>query len=76
MLLQLSTFPQVPRPHSVVQASCPQLSSISRYVDTRGTVSVALELPHQSLVMKVPDGDVAIRAATKAHLFKFRNIIT
>lgn len=51
MLLQLSSLPQVPRAHRVIQATRPQLGAIRRDVNARGTISVALELSHQRLVV-------------------------
>lgn len=45
VLLQLTSFPQVPGPHGVVQASGPQLGPVIRDVDAAGPVCVALELP-------------------------------
>lgn len=45
MLLQLTSFPQVPGPYGVIQASGPQLGPIVRDVDAAGPVCVALELP-------------------------------
>lgn len=45
MLLQLPSLSQVPGPHSVIQASSPQLGPIIRNVYTAGPIGVALELP-------------------------------
>lgn len=45
VLLQLTSFPQVPGPHRVIQASGPQLGPVIRDVDAAGPVCVALELP-------------------------------
>jgi len=44
MLLQLTSFAQVPRPHRVVQSTRPQLGAIWRYVYAASAVSVTLEL--------------------------------
>lgn len=45
MLLQLPSLSQVPRAHSVVQATRPQFSAIVRDVNAAGTICVALKLP-------------------------------
>jgi len=68
MLLELSSFSKVPGTDCVVQATCPQLGTIGRDVYTACPVCVTLELPHQGLVVKVPDSYVAVTAATEAHL--------
>lgn len=47
VLLQLPSLSQVPGPHSVIQASSPQLCPIIRDVYTAGSVGVALELPEE-----------------------------
>ena len=44
MLLQLAAFPEIPRPHCVVQTAGPQLGPIRRDVYTARTVCVSLEL--------------------------------
>ena len=68
MLLQLPPLSQVPRPHRVVQPSCPQLGAVRRDVDAAGAVGVALELPDQGLVVEIPHCDVPVAAAAEAHL--------
>ena len=68
MLLQLPTLPQVPRPDGVVKTTGPQLGPVRRDVDAAGSVRVALELPHQGLVVKIPHRDVPVAAAAEAHL--------
>lgn len=68
MLLQLTSLPQIPRAHCVVQATGPQAIAIWADVNARGTVCMTLELTHQCLIVQIPDGDVAIAAAREAHL--------
>ena len=67
MLLKLSSFPEIPRPDSVVQTSSPEFSSISRDINTAGTISVSLELSDKSLVVQIPDCNVSIAATTETH---------
>lgn len=45
MLLELSSLPQIPGADSVVEPSGPQFGPIVGYVDTAGSICVALELP-------------------------------
>ena len=68
MLLELPALSQVPRPHSVVKPSCPQLGAVRGDVDAAGSVRVALELPDQGLVVQIPHCDVPVAAAAEAHL--------
>ena len=68
VLFQLSTLPQIPRADRVVQSAGPQFRPVRRYVDARGAVRVALELSHQGLILKIPDGDAAVAAAAEANL--------
>lgn len=68
MLLQLATFPQIPRADRVVQPAGPQARPVRADVDAGRTVRVALELAHQRLVVQIPHGYVAVAAARKAHL--------
>jgi len=44
VLLKLTTFAQIPRPHRVVESSRPQLGAVGWDVYTAGAVSVPLEL--------------------------------
>ena len=60
MLLELSSLPEVPGPDSVVQSSSPELGTISRNINTAGSVSVTLELSDQGLVVKVPHCNVPV----------------
>ena len=60
MLLELSSLPEVPGPDSVVQSSSPELGTVSRNINTAGSVSVSLELSDQGLVVKIPHGDVPV----------------
>ena len=53
MLLELPSLPQIPGADSVVEPSGPQLGAIVGYVDTAGSVSVALELPVKTDTHKV-----------------------
>lgn len=73
MLMQLSSFPQVPRPHSVVQATSPQFRAIRTNVYARGAVSVPLKLTHKRLILQIPDGNVAVRAARETDLGVWRD---
>ena len=68
MLLKLSSFSQIPRTYSVVEATSPEFGSISTDVNAAGTVRMTLELPDQGLVVQIPDSNVAITAAAEAHL--------
>ena len=68
MLLELRALSQVPRPHSVVQSSRPQLCPVRRDVNAAGSSRVSLELPDQGLVVEIPHCDVPVGAAAKAHL--------
>lgn len=68
MLGQLTALSQVPGADRVVQAARPQARSIGAHVDAGRAVRVALELSHQRLVVQVPHGDVAVRAAAEANL--------
>lgn len=68
MLLQLPSFPQVPRSHRVVQSSGPKPDAVRADVDAGSAIGVTLELPHQRLVVQVPHGNVAIAAAREAYL--------
>lgn len=68
VLLQLTTFAQIPGSHRVVQATCPKPAAVRTDVDTGGAIGVALELAHQDLVVQVPNSDVAIAAAREADL--------
>ena len=68
MLGQLAPLTQIPRSHRVVKSTSPQPSSVGAHVDARSAVRVALELPHQRLIVQIPHGDVSVRAATKANL--------
>ena len=67
MLLELSSFSQIPRPHRVVKATSPEFGSIGTDVNAAGAVCMTLELPDQGLVMQIPDSNVAITAAAEAH---------
>ena len=60
VLLELSSLPEVPGPHSVVQTPSPELGSVSRNINAAGPVCVALELPDQSLVVEVPHCNVPV----------------
>ena len=60
MLLELSSLPEVPGPHSVVQSSSPELGTVSRNINTAGSVSVTLELSDQGLVVEVPHCNVPV----------------
>ena len=66
MLLELSALPEIPRSHGVVEAAGPQLGPIGRNIDATRAIGVPLELPHERLIMQVPDADVAIAAAAGA----------
>jgi len=68
VLLELSALPEVPGPHSVVQASGPQLGAVCGDVNAACPVRVSLELSDKGLVVEVPDRDVAITAAAEADL--------
>lgn len=68
MLLQLSTFPEVPRSDRVIQPAGPQPDAVGADVDAGSAIRVTLELSHQRLVVQVPHGNVAIAAAREAHL--------
>lgn len=63
VLLQLTAFPQVPRPHRVVQPTRPQFCTIRTYVYARRAIRVPLELSHKRLVLEIPHGDVSVAAA-------------
>ena len=67
MLLELSSFSQIPRAHRVVKATSPEFGSIGTDVNAAGAVCMTLELPDQGLVMQIPDSNVAITAAAEAH---------
>lgn len=69
MLLQLATLSQVPWTHGIVQAACPQTITIWADVDARCTVSVALELSHKRLIVKIPNGNMPVAAAWEANLW-------
>ena len=60
VLLELSSLPEVPGPHSVVQPPSPELGAVSRNINAAGPVSVALELSDQGLVVEVPDCNVPV----------------
>ena len=60
VLLELSSLPEVPGPDSVVQSSSPELGTVSRNINTAGSVSVSLELSDQGLVVKVPHCNVPV----------------
>ena len=60
VLLELSSLPEVPGPDSVVQSSSPELGTVSRNINTAGSVSVSLELSDQGLVVEVPDCNVPV----------------
>lgn len=66
MLLQLSSFPQIPRADRIVQSAGPQFRSVRRNVDAGGAVRVTLELSQQRLILYIPDGDVPVAAAAEA----------
>ena len=77
VLLELSSLPEVPGPHSVVQTPSPELGSVSRNINAAGPVCVALELSDQSLVVEVPHCNVPV-TETKFSLVGtkiYRNII-
>jgi len=65
MLLELSSLSEVPRANCVVQTSSPKLGTVSRDINAASPVCVSLELSDQSLVVKVPHGDVPVTAATE-----------
>ena len=60
VLLELSSLPEVPGPHSVVQPPSPELGAVSRNINAAGPVCVALELSDQSLVVEVPHCNVPV----------------
>ena len=60
VLLELSSLPEVPGPHSVVQSSSPELGTVSRNINAAGSVCVALELSDQGLVVEVPHCNVPV----------------
>lgn len=64
MLLKLSSLPEVPGPHSVVQPPSPELGAVSRDINAAGPVCVALELSDQSLVVEVPHCNVPVTETT------------
>ena len=68
VLLELTSFAEVPGSDCVVQASSPQLGAVGGDVDARGPVGVALELADEGLIVEVPNGYVAIAAAAEADL--------
>ena len=77
VLLELSSLPEVPGPHSVVQTPSSELGSVSRNINAAGPVCVALELSDQSLVVEVPHCNVPV-TETKFSLVGtkiYRNII-
>ena len=77
VLLELSSLPEVPGPHSVVQPPSPELGAVSRDINAAGPVCVALELSDQSLVVEVPHCNVPV-TETKFSLVGtkiYRNII-
>lgn len=47
MLLQLPSLSQIPRAHSVIEATGPQLGAVVGNVDTAGPICVALKLPEE-----------------------------
>ena len=64
VLLELSSLPEVPGPHSVVQPPSPELGAVSRDINAAGPVCVALELSDQSLVVEVPHCNVPVTETT------------
>lgn len=47
-------------PHCIIQTASPQFCTISRNVNTGSTISVTLELPHQRLIVKIPNRYVTV----------------
>ena len=72
MLLELSSLSEVPRADRVVQTSGPKLGAVSRDINAAGPVCVSLELSDQSLVVKVPHGDVPV---TETKLGKLSDLL-
>ena len=60
MLRQLAALTKIPRSDRVVQSSRPQSCPVCAHVNARGTIRVALELPHQCLIVQIPHGDVSV----------------
>lgn len=67
MLLKLSAFSQIPGPNRVVQSTGPQSRAVRADVDARRTVCVSLELPHERVVVQIPDGDISVAATREAN---------
>lgn len=58
---------EIPRADRVVQTTGPQFGAIGRDVNTTGAICVPLELSYQSLIVKVPDGNVSVTATAEAY---------
>lgn len=57
VLLELSSFPQVPGAHRVIQTPRPQLRTVVRDIYAAGTVCVALELPLKNKTTQIFKGN-------------------
>ena len=73
MLIELTTLAHIPCAHCIVETAREYAHTIGRYVNAAGAVRVALKLFDKQVIVDVPHGNVAVRAAAKADLGIGRN---